>query len=86
MKTAEEYLESWLGGNMNTVSLTPFAICEFARYYHTCVTIHDQEKQKLNDQEELYHLCQYSEGVCVWCGHIKNLPDEQDELLNNSEK
>jgi len=49
MKTAEEYLESWLGGNMNIATLTPFAICEFARDYHNYIIKCNQEKHKLND-------------------------------------
>ena len=33
MKTAEEFLSDYLGGNMNVTTLTPLAIAEFAEAY-----------------------------------------------------
>ncbi len=33
MKTADEYLKVYLGGNMFVETLTPLAICEFAESY-----------------------------------------------------
>jgi hypothetical protein len=35
MKTAEEFLKKWLGGNMNVSTLTPKAIAEFAKNYYS---------------------------------------------------
>ena len=38
--------------------------------------IEQEGKTDEDSDKELFHLCQYSEGVCVWCGHIMGLDDE----------
>jgi hypothetical protein len=37
--------------------------------------ITEEEKTVSDEEKELFHLCQYSEGVCVWCGHIMGIDD-----------